>query len=151
MLGKGNEVKWTAKSKYSFNQIKRVLTEVLVLINLDYSKEFLIFFFASSETLAVVLLQRNEEGLEQPISFFNRALRDAEVRYDIMERQTYALVKALKTFRIYVLHSKIIAYVPSALVKEIFIQPDIDGRKSKWIYNILEFDMEIKPNKLVKG
>jgi hypothetical protein len=50
-----------------------------------------------------------------------------------------------------VLHSKVIAYVPSASVKEILIQPDIDGRRSKWIANILEFDIEIKPTKLVKG
>jgi hypothetical protein len=53
-------------------------------------------------------LQRNEEGREQPIAFFSKALRDAEVRYEIMEKQAYALVKALKSFRVYVLHSKVI-------------------------------------------
>jgi hypothetical protein len=36
-------------------------------------------------------------------------------------------------------------------VKEILIPRDIDGRRSKWIDKILEFDLEIKPNKLVKG
>jgi hypothetical protein len=97
------------------------------------------------------LLQKNAEGLEQPISFFSRALRDAKVKYDIMEKHAYALVKALKAFRIYVLHSKVIAYVPSTSVKDILIQPDIDGRRSKWIAQLLEFDLEIKPTKLVKG
>jgi hypothetical protein len=62
------------------------LTEAPVLINPDYSKEFLIFYFASNDTLVVVLLQKNTDGMEQPISFFSRALRDAEVRYDIMEK-----------------------------------------------------------------
>jgi hypothetical protein len=122
-----------------------------VLVSPDYSKDFLIFSFASFDTVAVVLLQKNDAGLEQPISFFSRALRDAEVRYDIMEKQAYTLVKALKDFRVYVLHSKIIAYVPSASVKDILIQPDLDGRRSKWIAKILEFDLEIKPTKLVKG
>jgi hypothetical protein len=68
-----------------------------------------------------------------------------------MEKQAYALVRALKYFRVYVLHSKIIAYVPSTSVKDILIQPNIDGRRSKWIAKILEFDLEIKPTKLVKG
>jgi hypothetical protein len=36
-------------------------------------------------------------------------------------------------------------------MKDILIQPDIDGRRSKWIAKILEFDLEIKPTKLVKG
>jgi hypothetical protein len=57
-------------------------------------------------------------------------LRDEEMRYDIMEKRAYALVKSLKAFKIYVLHSNIIAYVPSALVREILIQPDIDGREA---------------------
>jgi hypothetical protein len=127
------------------------LTEAPVLIIPDYSKDFLIFSFASFDTVATVLLQKNAEGLEQPIAFFSRALRDAEIKYDIMEKQAYALVKSLKDFRVYVLHSKVIAYVPSASVKEILIQPDIDGRRSKWIAKILEFDLEIKPTKLVKG
>ena len=68
-----------------------------------------------------------------------------------MEKQAYALVKALKAFRVYVLHSKVTAYVPSASVKDILVQPDIDGRRSKWIAKILEFDLEINPTKLVKG
>jgi hypothetical protein len=31
------------------------------------------------------------------------------------------------------------------------IQPDIDGKQSKWIANILAFYLEVKPTKLVKG
>jgi hypothetical protein len=49
------------------------------------------------------------------------------------------------------MHSKIIAYLPSASVKDILIQPDIYGRRSKWIAKILEFDLEINPTKIVKG
>jgi hypothetical protein len=150
MLMKGNEVKWTVESRDSFNQINKALNEAPVLISPDYSKDFLVFSFASFDTVATILLQKNFEGLEQPISFFNRALRDADIKYDIMEKHAYTLVKSLKAFRIYVLHSKFTAFVPSTYVKDILIQPDIDGR-SKWIAQILEFDLEIKPTKLVKG
>jgi hypothetical protein len=151
MLRKGNEVKWTLEPRNSFDKIKQAPTKAPVIINPDYSKEFLIFSFASHDTLVVVLLKKNSNGMEQPISFFSWALRDVEVTYDIMEKQAYALVKSLKDFRVYVLHSRIIAYVPSASVKEILIQPNIDGKRSKWIAKILEFDLEMKPTKLVKG
>jgi hypothetical protein len=46
------------------------LTEAPVLIIPNYSKDFLIFYFASFDTVAIVLLQKNAEGLEQPIAFF---------------------------------------------------------------------------------
>jgi hypothetical protein len=86
MLRKGNEVKWTSEARESFDQIKRALTEAPVLISPNYSKKILIFSFSSFDTVVAVLLQKNTEGLEQPISFFSRALRDAEMRYDIMEK-----------------------------------------------------------------
>jgi hypothetical protein len=88
----------------SFDQIKKDLTEAPVLISPNYSKEFLIFSFASFDTVAAVLLQKNVKGLEQPISFFSRALRDVEIKYDIMENQSYTLVKSLKAFIVYVIH-----------------------------------------------
>ena len=68
-----------------------------------------------------------------------------------MEKQAYALVKAIKDFRIYILYSHVIAYVPSPIVKDILTQENLEGRRGKWIANILEFDIEIKPTKLIKG
>jgi hypothetical protein len=35
-------------------------------------------------------------------------------------------------------------------VKDILTQPDLEG-KSKWIVVLLEYDLEIKPTKLIKG
>ena len=89
-----------------------------MLVSLDFSKEFLTFSFASEDTLVVVFLQKNNDGLEQPISFFSKTLRDSELKYNTLEKQAYSLVKALKFFRIYVLHSKVIAYVPNDAIKE---------------------------------
>ena len=89
--------------------------------------------------------------MEQPIAFFSKMLRDGELKYDIMEKQAYALVKALKDFRVYILHSYVIAHVPTAAVKGILTQPDPEGRREKWIATLLEYDINIKPTKLVKG
>jgi hypothetical protein len=33
----------------------------------------------------------------------------------------------------------------------VLIQPDIHGKRSKWIEKLIEFDVEIKLAKLVKG
>jgi len=126
------------------------LIEELVLIGPDYSKEFLIFSFSSYDTLVDVLLQKNIEGLEYSISFF-RELRNVDMRYDIMEKKDYDLVKSLKYFRVYIMHSNIIAYVPSNSVKKILIQLDIDWKRRKWIAKIMEFKLETKPTNLVKG
>jgi len=68
-----------------------------------------------------------------------------------MEKHGFALVKAIKDFRAYFLHSHIIAYVPNVVVKYILTQENPYGRRGKWIAVILEYDTEIKTPKLIKG
>ena len=98
-----------------------------------------------------VLLQNNHEGNEKPIYFYNKTLRDAPLNYNLMEKQAYALVQALKEFRVYILHYHIIAHVPMSAVKDILTQLDPEGRRGKWIVVLLEYDLDIKPKKLIKG
>lgn len=59
-------------------------------------------------------------------------------------------MKALKDFRVYILHSHILAYVPNTTVKDVLVQIDPEGRRGKWIVALLEYDVEINPTKLVK-
>ena len=68
-----------------------------------------------------------------------------------MEKQAYELVKALKSFRVYILHSRVIAYVPATVVKDILVQPDNEGKRGQWIAKILEYDLDIRPTMLIKG
>lgn len=150
MLKNNSDIKWINESKKSFYIINISLTKAPVLITPDYSKDFLIFSFAFEDTIVVVLLQKNTKGFEHPIGFFNNALRDAELKNNIMEKQSYALVMELKSFKVYMLHSKVIEYVPSNTIREILMQTDSDGKKGRWIPKILEYDLEIKPTKLVK-
>jgi hypothetical protein len=86
MLKKDAKIKWDPESRQSFEQVKRALTEAPVLISPDFTKDFYLFSFASEHTIAVVLLQKNSEGYEQPISFFSKSLRDATLNYNIMEK-----------------------------------------------------------------
>ena len=151
MLKKYSKVKWTLEAKQAFEGIKSALTQAAVLTSHQFDKDFIIFSFASEHIIFVVLLHKDDEGNEKPISFFSRALRDAPLKYQIMEKQAYALVKEIKDFRIYILYSHVIAYVPNAVVKDILTQEGIEGKRGKWIASILEYDIEIKPTKLIKG
>ena len=80
MLKKDNEVRWSQESRDAFTRIKQAFSEAPVLAGPNYTKPFMIFSFASPHTIAGVLLQKNEEGYEQPIAFFSQVLHDAELK-----------------------------------------------------------------------
>ena len=72
------------------------------------------------------------------------------MKYNIIEKKALALVKELKDFQVYILHSHILAYDPNAAMKDVLVQTDPEGRRGKWITALLEYDVEIRPTKLIK-
>ena len=122
MLKKDNCFEWYIEAKQSFTDIKIALSEAPMLVSPNFDKYFMIFSFASEHTIAGVLLQKNEQNEEQPIALYNKTLRDSTVKYNIMEKQAYASVKALKEFRVYILHSHSIVFVPSTTIKDVLTQ-----------------------------
>ena len=68
-----------------------------------------------------------------------------------MEKKSYGSVKSLKHFRTYIGYSKVIGYVPHAVVKDILSQQDCLGIRGTWVSKIQEYDLEIKPTKFING
>ena len=127
------------------------LSHAPILISLYYALDFIILSFASEHTLADVLMQKKNKNTEHPTTFFSRTIRHAALKYNIIEKQALELVKALKDFQVYIIHSHVIAYVPSVVVKDVLTQNDPEGRCGKWIDAMLEYGLEIKPTKMIKG
>jgi hypothetical protein len=151
LLKKDAHFEWDNEGKLSFQRIKEAITVAPVLVSPNFAKDFIIFSFASKDTIAGVLLQKNDQGDEQPIAFMRKNLRDSELNYTITEKQAYALVKSLKHFQTYVGYNKIKAFVPYPAVKDVLSQQDFLGSRGKWVSQIHEYDLEIKPSKIIKG
>jgi hypothetical protein len=68
------------------------------------------------------LLHKNDQGNENPIAYMSRALQNEELKYPMVEKHAYALVKSLKNFRFFIGYSKAIGYVPNSTVKDVLSQ-----------------------------
>jgi len=62
VLKKDREIKWIVEVWASFSRIKKDFVEALILASLEFLRSFIIFYFASPNTMVVVLLQKNNEG-----------------------------------------------------------------------------------------
>jgi hypothetical protein len=151
MLKMGHDLKWSDEAKREFMDIKQTLCQSPVLANPDYGKIFQLFSFASTLTMVVVILQKNNEDMEQPITFMSKDFQGSELNYELMEKQAYALVKSLGHFRDYFWNAIVIAYVPHPMVKNILVQKECIGTRGRWITKIQEYNLKIKPTKLIRG
>jgi hypothetical protein len=115
MISKDVDFKWDDERKYAFNNIKAAISQAPVLRSLDFSKYFFLYTFASNQSLAAVLTQKDDDKNEAPVSFMSTNIQGAELNYPTIDKQVYAVYKAVKHFRSYILknHTKVIVLHPA--------------------------------------
>jgi len=85
IIKKDSVVSWTEEAVKSFNLVKLAPSLAPVLISPDYTQDFILFSFSSDHTMAAVLMQKRDQ-LEKPLAFFSRTIRDAALKYNIIEK-----------------------------------------------------------------
>ena len=103
MVKKNALFKWTEIEKSAFSKIKTVVAHAPSLKIPDFDKDFILYTFASDDSLAAVLTQKEDGGDEFPISFMSTGLQGVELNYPAVDKQAYAVFKVVKHFRPYIL------------------------------------------------
>ncbi|XP_059070642.1 uncharacterized protein LOC131860276 [Cryptomeria japonica] len=62
--------KWNEEGKKEFESIKQAIAQAPILVNLDFKKDFIIYYYASEHTMLGILLQKNEVTEEFSLVLF---------------------------------------------------------------------------------
>lgn len=120
---KGNaSLKWNDPGKRSFKDIKEAIANAPIIYHPNYTRDFMIYYYALEHALLEILMQENKEGIQAPIAFMSMLLKGHELKYSKSEKHAYVVVKDLKNFYFYVLHSHSLVFVPNIFVKSILTQ-----------------------------
>ena len=94
MMKPQENLKWNNEGKATFEEIKKSIAKAPTLVFLDFNKEFIMYCYASEHTLSVVLVQKNDEGMEARKVFPNlrsvlkvRGLRSPRSQRAVAEAQ----------------------------------------------------------------
>ena len=79
MVKQSVQFKWTDVEKNAFSKIKTVVSHAPSLKSPYFEKYFILYTFASDDSLAVVLTQKEDGGEEFPISFMSTGLQGIEL------------------------------------------------------------------------
>ena len=74
MVKKSVQFKWTGVEKNTFSKIKIVVAHAPSLKSPNFDKDFILYTFASDDSLASVLTQKEDGGDQFPISFMSTDL-----------------------------------------------------------------------------
>ena len=105
-------------------------------MSLNFSQDFTLYTFASNRSYFVVLTQKNIESNEIPIAFMSSTFKGAELNYPIVDQQAYAVFKAVKHFRSYLLKYREKIVVPYPVVRNLLVQKEMGEKRENWMTSL---------------
>ncbi|KAJ3696801.1 hypothetical protein LUZ61_000506 [Rhynchospora tenuis] len=102
--------------------------------------EPLYLYIATNEEAISTALVREEEGVQKPVYFVSRVLRDTETRYPAIEKNAFAIVVTAKKLRPY-FQAHPIRVVTTMPLRKALGQFNVAGRLLKWAIELSEFDI----------
>ena len=84
-----------------------------------------------------MLGQLDSQNRERVIAYGGRALRPAEQKWDISDRESLALIEVIKAYHVYLANKTVTVYTDSMAVRWLKETPvtTLTGRRARWRYS----------------
>ena len=129
MVKQSVQFKWTNLEKNASNKIKTSVAHAPLLKSPNFEKDFILYTFASNDSLAIVLTQKEDGGDEYPISFMSTGLQGDELNYTTVDKQAYVFFKVINQARPYILKNRTKVIVPHPAARYLFVQKELGERR----------------------
>ena len=134
---------WGEDCQKSFDQLRKILSEDIVMQHPDFSQPFIIQTDASGDGISAVLSQRDEKGVERIVCCASRTLNNDEKKWSIPHLEALAIIWGCETYRPYVIGQKFTVETDHGSLRWL-LETTQPGRLSRWALRLQEFDFEIK-------
>ena len=136
---KGKKFVWSDKCEEAFQLLKEHLTSAPVLAVPNPSKEFVVCTDASVDGLGAILMP---DG--RVIAYESRKLKDHEINYPTHDLELAAVMHALTKWQNFLLGQNFELRTDHRSLQYIFIQPNLNARKHRWMEFLCEYNFEVK-------
>ena len=145
MLKKGQEFQWGPEQQQAFQQAKERIVSAPVLVQFDPEKETTIETDASDYAIGMRMTQPGADGKPRAVAFHSRKLVQAELNYDIHDKELLAIVVAFKTWRVYLEGARHTVLVKTDHKNLTFFTTtkELTRRQARWAEILSQYDFKI--------
>ena len=104
------------------------MTKLPIVCAPIFRKPLRLYLASNSQAIGALIAQEDGSGVEQPVYYVSRALKDAENRYSGADQSCLALIYASQRLRHYFLAHKIQLMAKSHPIRSLQQRPVLSGR-----------------------
>ncbi|XP_026419870.1 uncharacterized protein LOC113315835 [Papaver somniferum] len=150
LLRKGANFPWTAVQHEAFQKIQQIFLSPEIMRSPVQGRPLILYTASSNVVIGALLAQEDEEGVEHPIYYYIRTMKDAQLRYSKAERTCLALAHAMQRFKHYLLSNRVVLVSKANPIKFLLSKPSLIGRPAKWMLQMSDFDIVCVSPKAIK-
>ncbi|XP_068486854.1 uncharacterized protein [Phaseolus vulgaris] len=148
-LKRNSRFAWTDECEAAFLKLKEYLAMPPVLCKPQVGVPLRLYFAVTEWAISYVLVQEQDQ-VQKPIYFVSKALQGPELRYQLLEKATLAVVFSARRLRHY-FHSFTMVVMTNLPIQKVLQKPDVVGRMVRWAVELSEFDIQYEPRGSIKG
>lgn len=142
LLKKEQPFIWTHREQKSFDDLKKALTEDVLLSFPDFDKLFYVTTDASGSGIGGMLSQ-GDLPHDKPIHFFSKTLSETQRNYSVIERELLAIIEAVKAFRVYLYGRYFVLITDHLPLCYLFNLKDCGSRLFRQKMELLEYNFKV--------
>ena len=116
-----------------------------------HKKPLLLYLVTNLYAIGALIAQEDGGGVEQPVYYISRTLKDAETCYPRVERACLAIVYASQRLRHYFLAYEVWLMTKSHAIKALLQQPILSGRISQWLLQLSQYYLRMRTPRVMKS
>jgi hypothetical protein len=102
-------IKWQQKHTEVLERIKQILTSKPILVAPKHDRDYIIMSDATDHTVAGILAQTGDDGVEYNVAYFSRKLLPNEVNYSVLEKEALGILACCLKWHDWIYGHKVIA------------------------------------------
>jgi hypothetical protein len=121
-------------------------TSAPILIHPDPAKPFIVETDASNFALGAILSQFGIDGLLHPVAFYSRKLTNAEINYQVYDKELLAIITAFEQWKLYLVGAQHRVQVQTDHKNLLYFTTTrtLNRRQARWSIFLVDFDFEIQ-------
>ena len=141
LLKKRAPFHWSTECQQAFKKVQDIMNKLPTVCAPIFGKPLRLYLTSNSQAIGALIAQEVGSGVEQPVYYVSRALKDVESRYSGAERSCLALIYTSQRFRHYFLTHKVQLMIRSHPIRSLLQRPVLFGRLAQWLLQLSQYEI----------
>ncbi len=134
-------IRWQQKHTDALDKIKQILTSKPILVPPKHDREYIIMADATQYTIAGILAQKDDDGVERNVAYFSRKLLPNEVNYSVLEKEALGILASCLKWHDWIYGRRVVARTDHRALAFLDSTAQHNARIARWKIILSNYDI----------